>query len=59
MQGALRAIRFAREAGWLFIKVAGVDPEGEIRIVELSNHRFFLAPCLCRGFPQALTCLTH
>jgi CTP synthase (UTP-ammonia lyase) len=25
------------------LKVAGIDPEGEIRIVELSNHRFFLA----------------
>ena len=25
------------------LKVAGTDPEGEIRIVELSNHRFFLA----------------
>lgn len=25
------------------LRVAGVDPENEVRIVELSNHRFFLA----------------
>jgi CTP synthase (UTP-ammonia lyase) len=25
------------------LKVAGIDPEGEVRVVELSNHRFFLA----------------
>ena len=25
------------------LKVAGVDPDGEVRIVELSQHRFFLA----------------
>jgi len=25
------------------LKVAGVDPDEEVRIVELSNHRFFLA----------------
>ncbi len=25
------------------LKVAGLDPDGEVRIVELSHHRFFLA----------------
>jgi CTP synthase (UTP-ammonia lyase) len=25
------------------LRVAGVDSDGEVRIVELSNHRFFLA----------------
>ena len=25
------------------LKVAGVDPNGEVRIVELSDHRFFIA----------------
>ncbi len=25
------------------LKVVGVDPEGEVRVVELPDHRFFLA----------------
>jgi CTP synthase (UTP-ammonia lyase) len=35
------AYRDAIEDGTL--RVAGLDPEGEVRIVELSGHRFFIA----------------
>ena len=35
------AFRHKIEEGQL--KISGVDLEGEVRIVELSNHRFFVA----------------
>ena len=33
------------------LKVAGLGPDGEVRVVELSGHRFFLPPRFsCRSF---------